>query len=871
MAAAVGVPALTASPDPATAAAAPAAAPADLASRFTLAVLPDTQFYSRYSASQFLPRYGDDPFHVQTQWLAEHADDLHVPFVTHVGDVVDQVGQAGEWQAADRAMSVLDDAGLPYSVTTGNHDVRNSADTVFDTSYDLAAEPYLQTFPASRAAGQPTVESGTDRTGLSQFHVFEAEGQRFLSLALPWRASDETLAWADQVIADHPTLPTILTSHEVINIATDGLTAVDTAYGERLWKQLIAPNDQVFLTLNGHFHGSTWKERTNDAGHAVTQVLIDHQMDYEGGDGYLGLMEFDLTNGTLAMQTASPWVTWKPTETLTSYDQPLLDGANQRYSVPIDFRTRFAGFAPDFRAGSADEPPLIERARQMLLDGFTGAPPVGTELPGGRADHTDVDGTLAWWRPGEQEPGTLAPGATVADVVGDADLTRMTHAESGSPTAQDGDVTVVDDAHPLSSDGAGLCFANADKAAKRFSALTSPGDTAVDRATFPDGYTIETFLEVDPSWTDGANSWSKAIVRSGNRSQIGVPQTRWDWTASPAALGISNLKEFQWTEVTADPSKGDRTAWSGEIIPGRWLHVALVNDVDARTTTMYVDGAPVLRNATDTGGQTVQDGMPWLFGSDWVDDAATNGWNGCIGETRVVDHPIGAESWLTARADLDALTVDEPGTEVAPTAVTGTGVAGATVTLTGAVTGSTEVDEDGTWSVAVDPADTSDRAAVAVDPADASDRAAVASTAVRATATAPAEAVQSIGTRSGAAVAFAVAVPDAPTPAPTEPADPEPTEPEPTEPSDPESPAPGDDGALVPQPGTGAPTPGAVLPGADGPGTDSGPGQGGELAFTGAHGLGVLGVTALLLLAAGTAVLVRRRLVALPRIPRTDR
>lgn len=841
LAAAVGVPVLTAAPAPAAAAPVPAE---DLASRFTLAVLPDTQFYSRYSASQFLPRYGDDPFHVQTEWLAEHADELRIPFTTHVGDVVDQVGQAGEWQAADRAMSVLDDAGLPYSITTGNHDVRNSADTVFDTSYDLAAEPYLQTFPASRATGQPTVESGTDRTGLSQFHVFEAEGQRFLSLALPWRASDETLAWANQVIAAHPTLPTILTSHEVINIATDGLTAVDTAYGERLWKNVIAPNDQVFLTLNGHFHGSTWKSRTNTAGHAVTQVLIDHQMDYEGGNGYLGLMEFDLTNGTLAMQTASPWVTWKPSSTLTSYDQPLLDAANQRYTVPVDFRARFAGFAPDFRAGSADEPPLIDRARQMLLDGFEGAPPVTTELPGGRADHTEVDGTLAWWRPGAQEPGTLAPGATVDDVVGDADLTRMTHAESGSPTAQDTDVTIVDEAHPLSSDGAGLCFANADKAAKRFSALTSPGDTPVDRATFPDGYTIETFLEVDPSWTDGANAWSKAIVRSGNRSQIGVPQTRWDWTASPAALGISNLKEFQWTEITADAAKGDRTAWSGEIIPGRWLHVALVNDADAHTTTMYIDGAPVLRNATDTGGQTVQDGMPWLFGSDWVDDAATNGWNGCIGETRVVDHPIGAESWLTARADLDALTVDEPGTQAVPTAITGDGHPGATVTLSGAVTGTTEVRSDGGWTVEL-AGDDSRRAA-----------------AVRAVETGSAEAVQSIGTRSGTAVAFAVAVPAE------------------AEPEDPDAPAPGTPGDETPGAGDGGTGDGAAdapaVPVGDVPGAGDGAGDrpvaDGELAFTGAHGLGLLGVTALLLLVTGAAVLLRRRLGGLPRVtgPATD-
>jgi len=50
------------------AAATDAAAPAaDLASRFALAVLPDTQFYSRYSDAQFVPRYGTDPYRVQTE------------------------------------------------------------------------------------------------------------------------------------------------------------------------------------------------------------------------------------------------------------------------------------------------------------------------------------------------------------------------------------------------------------------------------------------------------------------------------------------------------------------------------------------------------------------------------------------------------------------------------------------------------------------------------------------------------------------------------------------------------------------------------------------------------------------------------------
>ena len=128
---------------------------------------------------------------------------------------------------------------------------------------------------------------------------------------------------------------------------------------------------------------------------------------------------------------------------------------------------------------------------------------------------------------------------------------------------------------------------------------------------------------------------------------------------------------------------------------------------------------------------------------------------------------------------------------------------------------------------------------------------------VRAAATGEAQAVQSIGTRSGAAVAFAVALPD----------DADPTDPTP---SAPESPAPGDGGDGSGDDGTVTPAPGAILPGADGPDAGDGTAPDGDLAFTGAHGLGVLGVTALLLLAAGTAVLVRRRLGTLPRITPTE-
>ncbi|MFC8922232.1 LamG-like jellyroll fold domain-containing protein [Cellulosimicrobium sp. NPDC057127] len=677
----------------------------DLGSRFTLAVLPDTQFYSRYAQSNFEPDYGTNPFATQTAWLAEHADELNIPFVTHLGDVVDRVGVENEWRTADAAMRTLEDAALPYSVLAGNHDVLNSRDDLYDTAYDLANEPFLRWFGPGRAASQVT-DGGTDPTGMNQYQVFEAEGQEFLVLALSWRASDATLAWANEVVDAHPTTPTILTSHDIIN--ADAPAGATSRNGERLWDALIAHNDQIFLTLNGHYHGAAVTERTNDAGHAVTQILMDYQMAYEGGNGYLGLFEFDLSNDVIDVETVSPWVVSKPTETLTSYDDPVLDGDTQQFSIPIDFSERFGGFNPGFGPGDGQWPSLSDRAVEILTDGFEGVPGSTDVLPGSAEDYVEVDGTLAHWRM-TGETGTLAEGEVVEDVAGDSDLHRAAIAESGSPTAQVEDVAVVDATYPYSSSGQAVCFADSSKVTDRYSYLTTDADAPVNDADLSSGYTIETFVQMDTSWTADDNAWSKALVRSGNRSQIpGMPWSRWDYTASPTALGISNLREFQWTEVGQDATKGDRTNWSGEIMVDTWSHVALVNDPATAETTMYVNGAPVLRTALDTVGASFNPGMPWIVGADWVDDAATNGWNGCVGETRIVDRPLDRDEWLTARPDLAGLEVTELPEQPVPADVTevelgGLGTPRATVTATAGTHEplTTTVAEDGTWTLTV--------------------------------------------------------------------------------------------------------------------------------------------------------------------------
>ncbi|TKW70015.1 MAG: cell wall anchor domain protein, partial [Staphylococcus hominis] len=149
-------------------------------SRFSIGVLPDTQFYSRYSTPETgnlaQARYGSEPYLAQTQWLVDHQDELNMDFVTHLGDVVDQWNVEGEWQVADKAMQVLDDSDLNYSILPGNHDMDVEG---------AAAHPYDKWFSADRAKNanpETFQERYTAVNNDSEAHIFEAEGQKYLNL-----------------------------------------------------------------------------------------------------------------------------------------------------------------------------------------------------------------------------------------------------------------------------------------------------------------------------------------------------------------------------------------------------------------------------------------------------------------------------------------------------------------------------------------------------------------------------------------------------------------------------------------------------------------------------------------------------------------
>ncbi|HAP26504.1 MAG TPA: modulator protein [Achromobacter sp.] len=631
-------------------------------SSFAVAVLPDTQFYSRYATDaenqQFMRKYGSEPFKAQTQWVADHSKTLGIPFLIHLGDVVDQQSKPDQWKVADAAMAILEDAKVPYSILAGNHDVildrdyvdASSQGSATDAQRNLANEPYLKTFSADRAKNQATF-GGRDPSGFHEYHVFEAEGQKFMVLSLSWRISDDALTWANQVIRTNPTLPVILVNHQLLNIDKDGVTPLEVPYGLMLWDKLIRDNDQIFMTLNGHYHGAAHLTKTNAFGNAVEEMVVDYQMAYQGGNGLMRLYEFDLSNNEIRVLSFSPWVPQKPKNTLNTFDQAILAGANEQFTIKMDFAKRFGGFNKEFKAATPSHTALIDQARALILANYTD-PVAAEQKPAADAeDYPQVSGTLAHWRFFGGANGQPVPvGEVIADRTGLNPMRRAPLNVDGVAGAQLGDVVWSDDRHFLSAAPGSVRFLNTDKNTARMSYFTTDAAAIVNAETVPNGYTVEAFIKIDRDWISSKHAWMNIMTRDGKRGDL-PGFSGGDAEASPLLFAVSSLREIQWEVVPeATGTRGAKANWSGEIIPDKWMHIAVVNDDTTHETILYVEGAPVLRNTSDAPGlATLAANMPWVIGAGSWDGARADGFFGSIGEVRIVDHALQPIDWLTSR------------------------------------------------------------------------------------------------------------------------------------------------------------------------------------------------------------------------------
>ena len=607
-----------------------------LGARGCIALLPDTQFYSRYgveSADLFAKQYPGlpNPYDCQTQWIVDHTADYHIAMTHHLGDVCDQSGEGHEDQyvVADRAMKILDDAKVSYSVIPGNHDVAD------DFHY------YRTWFPKDRQAHSPSFrEMGP--SGMSNWHEFTVAGVPMMAVNVPWGSDGADLDWAESVLNAHPTVPTIITTHQIIDISPDG-TALSTSFGQRLWDRLINHHNQVFLTVNGHHHGATNRIVTNAAGQPVFQQLLDYQMAYQGGNGLMALMEFDFTHNQLCQTAFSPWVPLKG-ERANSLDRALLTGSGDTWVTSFDFASRFASFDADFHP-TGEVPAATTTLRAQLRKEFTPIAALPLVKPANDADYPKLPGTVAHWRPTEQD-GTLVE----RDISGNGNDMALKRAGILTNAA-----ALVTDHMTYSSAEHAVRFTP--RAKHVFAYFATAKDAPVNKERFEQGYTFETFIKIDKDY-GSSNYWGAFVCRGGRRGDLPnftVAGADTDDLEEPPLSGaISSLKEVQWAFTDTAKVGNGYSVWSGDVDLDKWYHLVVVDDPKEGSVVMYIDGVPMLRNQYGTAGRAHGingfDDRPWIIGGSIYDNIMDTGFFGTIGETRLVDHPTTPAQWLTARA-----------------------------------------------------------------------------------------------------------------------------------------------------------------------------------------------------------------------------
>ncbi|WP_020135542.1 LamG-like jellyroll fold domain-containing protein [Streptomyces sp. 351MFTsu5.1] len=482
--------------------------------RFTLAVMPDTQYLFDG------PSIDKAPVEASLRYLLEHGKDENIVFLSHLGDLT-QNGAAAEFGAISDAFRLLDRRGVGYSVLAGNHDVKSSS------TDQRGATPYLDAFGPSRFKGHRTF-GGASADGYNTYHLFRAAGREWLVLALDWRLSDQGYAWARSVLAAHPKTPVILTTHELV-VEDDTLSD----YGQQLWDRLVKDHDQIFLTLNGHYWPAGRATRKNSAGNDVHLHLTNYQNRYFGGAAMIRLYRFDLDRGVIDVETVSPWILGRAGKGLNELERQEIElsGDADRFTVEVDFAERFAGFDP--------VPARAARPASKML----------------------IPGTAAYWR------FDSAVSGTVHDLSGRGNDLTVVSVGGGS-------LGWSADHHP-DQPGHGSLEFQGWKSPLKGAYLQTVDKAPLNSAVFKDGYTIEVFYRMPADWDPDHNAWAGLVSRRGTGGAAG--KTGDDPDEPLATLSLSNDREPQWAMRPLN-QQGIATNWGQETPLETWWHLAVVND-----------------------------------------------------------------------------------------------------------------------------------------------------------------------------------------------------------------------------------------------------------------------------------------------------
>jgi hypothetical protein len=281
---------------------------------FTVAVLPDTQFYCR-----------DFPkiFEAQTEWIIANRTNLNIVYVGGLGDIVQDGDKFPEqWHVATNALYRLENPartglpeGIPYGTVPGNHD------------HIGGIKSYNQYFGVDRFAGRKYYGGHYGDNNQSHFDLLSASGLDFIFLYVDYsrygKKAEKAVdysgidAWADSVLKSHANRRAVVLSHDILAV-----TGEFDPRGREIHENL-KDNPNLFLLLSGHNSGEA--RRTDVfAGQTIHACLSDYQSWTNGGNGFLRTYQFSPSNNVIRVKTYSPWIDQFLTNASSQFEIPYV-------------------------------------------------------------------------------------------------------------------------------------------------------------------------------------------------------------------------------------------------------------------------------------------------------------------------------------------------------------------------------------------------------------------------------------------------------------------------------------------------------------------------------------------------------------------
>ncbi len=308
----------------------------DLDYAYSFAVVGDTQVLCQKYPEKMEAIY---------DWIIANKDSKKIAHVFGLGDITEEWGNdksEAEWIKAQKYISKLDGV-LPYSLVRGNHD-----ESAFFQKY-FGNKTYMGQFDGFMVEGDIR----------NTYKCFKVGSTNYMLVTLDYGPSDEMLAWANEVIAQHPDHKVIITTHSYlfrdgttlnygdVSVPNDGSDVDDSPLrsyndGQQMWEKLVSKHPNIVLVLSGHdpCEDVITLQSQGIHGNTVTQMLIDSQgMDAaKGGTGMVCMLYFSADGKQMEVE----WYSTDKDQYYKSKNQYTVDLSGAATSGHV-FRNAFNG------------------------------------------------------------------------------------------------------------------------------------------------------------------------------------------------------------------------------------------------------------------------------------------------------------------------------------------------------------------------------------------------------------------------------------------------------------------------------------------------------------------------------------------------